>query len=196
MPPRNYGASPQVLLPIVSMLYCHCQQTRKPFNHPSRQEKPAGQGEEQGAGVETVVLGLISRPLTKSSHTGGAGGHPSVAKTIFQLRCQGERTRGPGVTTEDQLHMKSTAQQQSYQIMMRFFGLREEAGAPGENPQTGMQTKSLPAKRRQRRLLNQQIDFSRFRPRLPLQPSPSLTNYLPPCWLLLSDMRAADGRPV
>lgn len=40
-----------------------------------------------------------------------------------------------------------------------------------------------------------QIDFSRFRTRLPLQPS-SLTNYVPPCWPLLSDMWAADGRPV
>lgn len=40
-----------------------------------------------------------------------------------------------------------------------------------------------------------QIDFSRFRPGLLLQPC-SLTNYLPPCWLLVSDMWAADGHPV
>lgn len=59
--------------PVVSMLYCHYQQSLKPFNPPKRQEKQTG--EERGAGgMRAVELKLISRPLTKLSDTGGAKG--------------------------------------------------------------------------------------------------------------------------
>ena len=60
-----------LMSPIVSMLYCRCQQSFKPFNPLKQQEKQ--RREQRGAwGMKAAVLKLISRPLTKLSDTGGA----------------------------------------------------------------------------------------------------------------------------